>query len=263
MDPSNISQYVAITKIGYQSPSQRPEHLPDNPDYKYDKDMSSPQFAVYKSLPKRKAILIIRGTADLPDVWTDIKNVISTYGKETSDRFWNAERTVQTLQNTGYTVTMYSHSLGSTIATFISERHPEIRSIEFNRGTSPLELFEQSGARAPPQTTRIGTWTDPLSFFSRDNNYFQQQQWYNPHSLSTYDVSPQPIIPPTELSTPPVPGRVAPAESVIPPVIPIPEKSVPQPRFARVLSVQEPSGQQTSFDIPYQRPRHVLFAQSN
>ena len=139
---NNLREYAQLANVSYKKDDERT--LPEFPDAKYLPRYSDERIAVFKD-DKNKVILVsFRGTADLTDVKTDIFQIALGVGKDTHPDYYNADRTITTLEKTypSYNIVISGHSKGGNVASYVAERHPNVISLEFQKGAGLPELLK-------------------------------------------------------------------------------------------------------------------------
>lgn len=148
--------------------------VPQNVDGygEYLSKYSNDDIRVYKDDKNKNINLSIRGT-DLSDSNRAFKDLRSDtigvlFGKKEDDpRFYEANRLTDSLRHKfkDYKINTFSHSLGGSISKYISGKHPEVKSMVFNAGSSPF-VKEQSQSNVQ-QYRNSG---DLISSFNNPNN---------------------------------------------------------------------------------------------
>jgi hypothetical protein len=137
----SISNSARFAELSYKH--SMPENMEGYGEYlpKYSND----GIRVYKDDKNKTINMSIRGT-DLSDKSRALQDLKSDalgvfLGKKEDDpRFYEASRLTDTLRHKfkDYKINSFGHSLGGSISKYISDKHPEVKSVVFNAGSSPL-----------------------------------------------------------------------------------------------------------------------------
>jgi hypothetical protein len=126
-----------------------------------DDSLSGQRAQVYYNPETKKTIVSHRGTADLPDVWTDVKLL---FGNKTGERFKHGKK-IQRQAEAKYgaeNVTTVGHSLGSSISEKVGKKSEKI--ITLNKPVTP---FDVAYTKVSGKQQDIKTSNDPVSILRR------------------------------------------------------------------------------------------------
>ena len=146
-----------ILKSSYENASTRSRVMNG---YVLDDNLSTDEYQTYWNPDKKKLLFVVRGTASVRDIGTDI--YLATGALKHTKRYREADRALRRAKMRYHTnkAIVAGHSLGGTIASYIARKHDSVYT--HNKGAT----FGTTNHRREKAYRTKG---DPVSYLARNN----------------------------------------------------------------------------------------------
>lgn len=186
------SGFARIIKEGYNEPSKRK----NVDEYKYIKNLSSVETAIYIEPKSKEIIACFRGSITKEDwIVSDGFIAIAPFAFRQSPRYKRSKKDVDMAMRAypNYDVILIGHSLGGHIATVMwNEIHnidDDTRFIVYNRGSSPLETFTKrpKNYKQRHHYHIHGDWiSDPFMHDKKTKHILSKQKKKSKHTYTNF-----------------------------------------------------------------------------